>query len=242
MSATDLQPHPSNSVSTPELARRGAGASARWGRIALVCTVLIASGFVRSRQAERIKDELEKGVYSFPLTAIPAVMGPWKGEETEIDPRIARGTGARQVVTRRYVNQQTGVALDVIVLFGQAVDMYIHTPELCYPAAGYALAGGPDARTIPLEAGAAPFRALLYSKGEGAASDLQEVYYSWRYNGQWTPQVGLQKHFERIAGMYKVHLARRVTEHERRDFRNPCEGFLQWLLPEIERRIAGDGG
>ena len=37
--------------------------------------------------------------------------------------------------------------------------------------------------------------------------------------------------------MYKVHVARHVSERERRDVGNPCEAFLRELLPEIERRI-----
>jgi hypothetical protein len=51
--------------------------------------------------------------------------------------------------------------------------------------------------------------------------------------------MGTYKRFERIPGMLKVHLARRVTEHERRDIGNPCEAFLEALLPEVERRLAG---
>ena len=42
--------------------------------------------------------------------------------------------------------------------------------------------------------------------------------------------------------MYKVHLARRVTEQERRDVGNPCESLLEVLLPELERRLAADAG
>ena len=61
----------------------------------------------------------------------------------------------------------------------------------------------------------APFRSLVYAKGEGGPADLQEVYYSWWYNGRWTPDVGKQKQFERIPSMYKVHLARRVDGRAR---------------------------
>ena len=48
--------------------------------------------------------------------------------------------------------------------------------------------------------------------------------------------VATIKQFERVPGMYKVQLARRLTEQERRDVGNPCESLLEVLVPEIERR------
>jgi EpsI family protein len=238
MTATHLSTLPETSSVAPARAPIGARLGL-WVRVAIACGILLASGFIRSQQAVRIQSAIAAGLNdSFPLEELPMTLGPWQGEPTQIDEKIARGTGATQVVTRRYINQDTGVPVDVILLFGQAVGMYIHTPELCYPSAGFTLAGGPDARTIPTPSGAAPFRALVYSKGEGTAAQLQEVYYAWRYNGRWSPEVGKQKHFERISGMYKVHVARHVTENERRDVGNPCEAFLRVLLPEMERRMA----
>jgi EpsI family protein len=210
-----------------------------WTRVAVACALLIGSAGVRAWQARRIESTLAEGLrHKIELAALPLALGPWKGEPTQVDEQIARATGADEIVTRRYVNQSTGVAVEVILLYGPAVDMYVHIPELCYPAAGFTLLSGPEAKTVETQGLRLPFRSLVYAKGEGAQADLQEVYYTWRYNGRWTPEVGKQKHFERIPSMYKVHVARRVSERERRDVGNPCEAFLRELLPEIERRIT----
>jgi hypothetical protein len=247
MSATDL----TSSLSTPTqstssapsrpVARAGAG---RWTRVAVACAILLASAGVRWWQVRRIERELTEGRVRprIDLARLPMLMGPWKGESTALDPLIARATGADQIVTRRYVNQDTGVALDVILLYGPAVEMFIHSPEVCYPTAGFTLAAGPDARQVPAGPAKMTFRSLVYTKGEGAATDLQEVYFSWRYNNKWSPDVGKQKHFERIPSMYKVQVARRVSDHERRDVGNPCEAFLQELLPDLEQRISATRG
>jgi EpsI family protein len=234
MSLTETSPPPS--ITTRPRAR--SSSVGLWVRVALVCAVLIGSGVVRSRQSRRIEGQIARGLTeSFPLDTLPMTLGDWTGESTTLDEQIARGTGAKQIVTRRYVNKSTGVSLEVILLFGQAVDIYIHSPELCYPAAGFALVSGPDTRLIETSEGKAPFRSLVYGQGNGANS-LQEVYYSWRYNGRWTPEAGPRKHFERISGMYKVHIARRTTETEKRYEGNPSEAFLAKLLPEMERRMA----
>ncbi|MFO0951434.1 MAG: exosortase-associated EpsI family protein [Isosphaeraceae bacterium] len=239
MSLTDV----SKATAEPWTAElREANARGPWGRVALVCAILLASGGVRAWQADRIDREMKRGLESpLSLEDLPMQIGAWKGSPTEIDPQIARRTGGDQVVTRRYVNQETGVSVDAILLFGPAVEMYLHRPELCYPSAGYIQTAGPEDRAIPIDkTRSAPFRSLVYSKGEGAQSENVEVYYTWRYRGRWTPEVGKQKQFERISGMYKVHVARRVTGQERRDVANPNEAFLQALLQEMDRRMAAD--
>lgn len=243
MSATDLS-NPPPALSHPPSPRTDkAGrtrAAAAWSRVAVACVILLGSAGVRFWQARRIEADLAAGRRRprIDLDSIPMTLGSWKGEATRIDPQIARGTGADQIVTRRYVHQGTGVAVDLILLYGPAVEMYPHAPELCYPSAGFTLAAGPEEREIAAETWKAPFRSLVYAKGEGTALDAQEVYYSWWYQGHWTPNAGNQKHFERIPSMYKVHTARRIALGERRDVGNPSEAFLRDLLPEIERRMT----
>ncbi len=199
------------------------------------CVLLVASGVARGWQARRIENALETGrrVARLDLETVPNTLGPWRGEAFRIDEQIARGTGADQIVTRRYVNENTGAVVELILLYGPAGEMFIHSPEICYPSAGYELVAGPDLKEVDT----VPFRALAYRKGEGVSSDLQEVYYSWRHGGRWSPEVGIRKRFERIPSMYKVHVARKATARERRDIGNPCESFLTFLMPELRNRL-----
>jgi EpsI family protein len=244
MSATDLSTPLSSPSPTPAglrpAAARASGVIGTWLRVALVCGILLGSLAVRNWQGRRIEAYLTRTRFGprIDLEQIPMKLGPWDGTKTELDPMIARGTGADQAVTRHYVNHDTGAAIDVILLYGPAVNMYTHSPEVCYPAAGFATLAGPSVRTIKTGEGGVPFKSLVYSRGEGGVSDLQEVYYTWWYNGRWTPNVGPHKDFERIPNMYKVHLARRVTSAEKRDVGNPCELFLHELMPDMERRMS----
>jgi hypothetical protein len=166
-------------------------------------------------------------------------LGTWAGTPTEMDPRIVDATGSTDHVTRRYVDGRTGVILDVIVLYGPTSNVFIHSPELCYPKAGFASAGDTMSRQIPCPGGPVPFRSLAYTKGEGSQADRQEVYYSWRYNGRWSTSVSSPKESARIPGMYKVQVARRISPRESRAVSNPCESFLELLLPDLEARMTG---
>lgn len=237
MSVTDLTTEPGAAATSHASATRGMTAGT-WARVALVCALLAASGAIRWQQARRFQAVADASKESpFPLDALPLTVGAWRGEAAKLDDQIARATGATDHILRRYVNQATGVKVDVIVLYGPATSVFIHRPEICYPSAGYELAVAPTEHTVDAGTVRAPFRALVYVRGEGGQTERQEVYYSWRYHGRWSPDVGTFKQLERIPGMYKVHLARGVTDHEKRDVGNPSEAFLQEFLPALEQRV-----
>ena len=213
-----------------------------WVRLAVVAVILAASGGTRLWQEYRLVESLQRGRNSpFALADLPMTIDAWKGQNATMDPRIVRGSGSTDIVTRRYINQRTGVSLDVVILYGPTSDMFIHTPELCYPAAGFEILPGTVERPIAVEGTGAetvPFRSLAFTKGEGGLADTQEVYYSLFYDGRWTTQSTSPKASQRIPGMYKVQLSRRISTRERRDLDNPCEPFLASLVGEIEARMA----
>ena len=157
-----------------------------------------------------------------------------------MDPTIARATGSTDSAFRSYQHQTTGQRVSLIVLFGPSTEMYIHSPGNCYPAAGYQRIGGMKLRSIAAGGAAWPFYEMVYARGEGGKGDQQEIYCTWRYSEAWTPALTTQKGVERIPGMFKVQVARRVTDRELDllDIGNPCEAFLAYLMPELDRRIA----
>lgn len=204
----------------------------------LACALVLGSGAVRWWQARRVEDTLAVGRESrFPLDTLPMQLGDWKGDKTEIDPQIVARTGSNDLITRRYVNQTTGVALDVIVLHGPASDIFIHTPTVCYPQAGFSPLGDVSERAIRGPDGKLTFRSAAFAKGDPGKEDRQEVYFSWRYNGRWQTTVNRPKEMERVPGMYKVQVARPILPNESRTLDNPCEAFLEALIPVLEARI-----
>src|SRR4051812_18114697 len=152
MSITDVTVEPNVSARSLPQAQAQAGrhaAAARWVRVALACPLLVGSGGVRWWQARRVEAVLRDGREApFTLAELPMVLGDWRGEDTTIDPKIARRTGATDLVTRRYVDQRTGATLEAIILYGPTTEVYGHAPEVCYPAAGYEKVAGPEPHAI----------------------------------------------------------------------------------------------
>lgn len=225
----------------PDAPRRGRSAWL-WAQVGLAVLLLGTSAAGRAWQARRVDQMLRDGrVSPFSLTELPKTLGPWVGEDEKMDSAIARATGSTDSIFRSYQHRITGQKLSLIVLFGPSTEMYVHSPENCYPAAGFEKIEGPRYRAVasPAPAGSWPFFETVFSKGEGGQGEQQEVYCTWRYSEVWSPGLASPKGFERIPGMFKVQVGRRIKETEIQllDVDNPCEAFLAQLMPEIDRRI-----
>jgi hypothetical protein len=227
-------------ATSPWVNTRAARPALFWAQLGLVVALIAGSGLVRWVQWSKVSSTLAAGRNSpFPLKNIPLELGPWKGFEDKIDSEIARATGSTDRIFRTYTDRRTGVKLSVIVLYGPASDVYIHSPEICYPASGYAKIDGPNSLTIPSGRKAIPFRELVYAKGNAAFEERQHVYFTWsRGANEWSPAMPSPKQVERIPGMFKVHVARQMNEKEQLEGLDPCQDFLEVLMPDLERRVS----
>ncbi len=213
-----------------------------WASIGVA--LLACSGIVRGMQDRRF--EQEQGYLEdcpFSLASIPNTLGGWKvmgGEEKGLDALTLRITGSTDHILRTYVDELTGVTLSALVLFGPAVPVVPHTPEVCYPACGFVPVDESMTRPIKIDKkGTAPFRSAVYAKSGGRTILREEVYYSFRLGNDWSPDMGRGRKFPRKnPGIFKVQVQRRVVEGERRDRDEPIEQFLGLLVDDIERRVA----
>ena len=209
--------------------------------MAVAVALLAASAAGRAWQARRVDQALRDGrLPPFHVAEIPMTLGPWTGQDIPMDPQIAKATGSSEQIQRRYQNGVTGQYVDMIFLYGPSSDVFIHAPEVCYPAAGYDRLTGPNGRAVTSGDRKSEFGETVYTKGEGGTVDQQQVYCSWHHSGSWGPSMITRKGSERIPGMFKVQISRALTDREMdlRAVGDPCQSFLTALMPEIDRRIA----
>jgi hypothetical protein len=207
-------------------------------KVLLVVALVGASAGIRWIRAGRYADMLEAGALPpFPLDELPMVLGPWRGEDAKLDSEIARVTGASGIASRIYTDGRTGVKLNVIVLYGPAANIFIHSPEVCYPSSGFRLVEGPLIQNIPVGDKKVPFSSLLYEKGFGSVRDRRQVYYTWHHGQTWSPQFLTQKQVDRVPGIFKVHIDRKAGMYEQIDLNDPCIDFLKRLMVDLQQRI-----
>ena len=215
-----------------------------WIWALFACILLGTSGAVRAVQDRSHAEERNYvEVTPFPLKTLPSTLGVWRvipGGEQTLDDQTMQITGGTDYVLRTYVDDLTGVSLTVLVLFGPAEPVLPHTPQICFPASGYAAHGDTSDRQVKTEDGLkAQFRSAVYAKSGGRAMLREIAYHSFRLDGIWSPSIGEGRKFpRRNPGIFKVQVQRRVAEGERSDRNDPIEQFLTVLIPEIERKIA----
>jgi hypothetical protein len=220
-----------------------------WATIA--CLFLVSSAVVRFIQDRRHKEESNwTEDCPFPLDDIPRTLGHWTNsvDMPKLDSKTMLITGGKTSIIRTYTDESTGVRLVVLVLFGPTEPVIPHVPEVCYPANGFSKADESINRTIKYTftdasgkesaEQSADFRSAVYQK----VKILEGVYYSFRYNGVWSPNIANgQKLPRRTPGVFKVQIQRLMIPGESRDidkYPDPIEDFLKSLLPAMEHEIS----
>jgi len=241
--STTLAEGPTATQTSPARPRAGRV----WSRVALACALLAAAGAVRLYQGRQVDVLMKKGEKpAFPLSQIAKELPPWHvAYESTLPPEIARGAGSVDSVNRYYVDGRTGVPITALVLYGRALVMRDHAPQVCYPASGHVALDEPVRRTIEYTRpdgtpGKAQFLAQVFARGDGATAQRHMVYHSWYYNDHWTPDTAGPKQFQRVPGMYKLHVDRVAVPGEVPGDKDPCESLLRVLVPEMERHLAAN--
>ena len=189
--------------------------------VAITCLILGISGGARYWRGYQFYDLSNESRNSpFPLVELPKVVGAWRmdeGTEAPLDPEIARLAGATDHVTRQYTNGKTGQSAVVLVVYGLASVVSMHTPEVCYPAAGFTAVEtesvGDHEIKIPGVDKTAIYRQGFYSKSRAERSEYSESAYSFRHAGDWLPDASLRwKAFRYRPGVFKVQVSRTVTD------------------------------
>jgi hypothetical protein len=247
MIGIDVDPLAAHGGMPPAPAARPPGVRL-WRWVVLASALLGASGLVRGWQDRRFEAIMTRSDPApFPLKDLTTELTGWRyleGGDQRLDPQIARVAGSSDHVIRTYIDEVTGVAVTVLVIYGHGQFLSQHVPEVCYPNAGFTLGDDPFDREIPTGRGTlARFRSLAFAKGGGSADVRDEVYYSFRHDDRWYPDAaGDWKRFRHNPSMFKVQVQRRLAPRERRLVANPTEQFLARFLPVLEARIAQGAG
>ncbi len=215
-----------------------------WPLMIGACLLLATSGgirFWRESQFETIARENEK--CPFDLNELPKTLGTWhvdnEGTPPTLDAEIARIAGANAHVLRNYIDQKSGAVVLVLILYGKANSVFGHSPEICYPANGYQRVMPPVDHQFSDSTSRFPvrFRSAYFSKNVGAINRCEEVYYTFRHNEQWLPEVANEwKLFRYHPGMFKVLLQRPTTDPSTQN--SPTESLLREIVREVDVRIA----
>ncbi len=214
----------------------------KWCTIA--CVLLAISGAIRYGRDLQFRGVYNESVNSpFPLAELPKVLGSWQaveGSESQLDPETARTAGSSDHIIRDYLNTKSGERVSVFVLYGPAIKVFAHSPDACYPAAGYQTVPQSSVEgeiEIPGSATPAEYSKAYYVKNVGGASQYNEAVWTFRHDGKWLSDVKSQwKGFRYHPAMFKVQIDRPIMSIATES--GPSETITREIIREIEGRLA----
>jgi hypothetical protein len=180
------------------------------------------------------------------LARVPTTIGDWDGTPIELDPNQLPVTDPGEMLLRRYVNRVTGSSVTLFLTVGRPGPVATsHTPESCYPGAGFSYAVPTAARSIPTGPDGRPqqFRVATFSKTETASPLHVRVFWSWSATGAWQTPAYPRLTFARQRRLYKLYVIRPLLRPTEPLDDDPALSFIQALVPELDRALfAGPRG
>lgn len=137
------------------------------------------------------------------VQTLPLETRSWQGRTAPpIDPRVLEISGAAVIVSAAYRNRATADGVTVFLVGGWSRDVSVHTPDACYPGAGFTMEGRPYPFLIEYvpslpesgnrqadgtagEVRTAEFTTAVFTKAEPTGTVRLRVFWAWQDGSGW---------------------------------------------------------
>lgn len=174
----------------------------------------------------------------------PDRFGDWEAErEIEMDPKELAAAGAVGHIWRLYRNNRTKARISAFVVCALPYDASAHTPDRCYPGAGFEIGEAEHRVKIPL----GDNRAAEVLTGTFAKDGKTQRIY-WTYGVEGSKDDGrldwVAPQLPRIAlssepAVYKLYAMADQTRMGTSQSMVECEAFIAQLAPALDAALAG---
>jgi hypothetical protein len=209
--------------------------------VALVVGGTVVQGTLTERWAPASREALEQASRILE-DRFPDQFGEWEREmELESDPRELERAGAAGHVSLLYRNTRSKARVSAFVVCALPHDASGHTPDRCYPGAGFSVGESEHRLTIPLEDGrkAEAFTGTFVKSGQ-----TLRIFWTYGIPGRdgeldWiAPQIA-RIALNRQPAVYKLYAIADETRIGASQSMVECEQFIAQLLPALGTALAG---
>jgi len=204
--------------------------------IVLAVLLLVVGALKQGADSERWSTFPELDVYAKHLEVVPLDVGEWRGEEgAKIDDRSKQVAGVVGSVNRKFTNPTLNESVSVDLVSGRPHDMYFHTPDRCYPAAGFERGG--KQTQVKIDGVEGSFYTNTYIKTESSGIQNLRVYWAWSTDGTWTAPESFKWKYGGNPSIYKLYVMVPITSHDQSEDRNGATDFLRVFVPELKKTL-----
>jgi hypothetical protein len=174
------------------------------------------------------------------LDAIPLVAPHWRGRVQELDDEQAQ-TAARVGITkiaRRVFADESEQRVTALLMCGRFGPLSVHTPDVCYGAAGYAMYGRAERVEVkPEEGKAATMWVATFHRPRSPESPPLRVIWGWNAGQGWLAPGNPRWTFRMKPVLHKLYVTREMTSLDEPLSQEPCLALLRAWLPELDRTL-----
>jgi len=194
--------------------------------------------WVQGSWSERWGEHAELKIFAEHLRKIPMQIGDWSGKKTAEPSKqiqqVAGNVGTLSAEFRNQYNPDQWVKVDLVC--GRLQDVFYHTPDRCYPAAGFSAGGSPVRQVFDLPSGEAQFFTSTFQKHESAGSQNLRIYWGWCADGPWVAPDQEKWTFAGRKALYKLYIATEATGEQTSEH-NPASDFIKVFVPELQKAL-----
>lgn len=208
------------------------------GAAALVVGITVAQGYLTDRWKDKSVSKDLAAAAKLLEAEFPRKFGNWELErDLEGDPKELERAGAVGHVSRLYRNVRTKSRVSAFVVCATPHDASGHTPDRCYPSAGFEIAEQEHREVIQLGDGAT---AEAFSGSFKKPGESLRIMWTYAATGKWmAPQIA-RIELANFPAVYKLYAIVNETGLPRGEGTRIGLQFLSDLIPEFDRAIFAD--
>jgi hypothetical protein len=202
-------------------------------------SLILGSGFVSGLWTNRWGSSQELKTAADRLQHVPTAFGDWTGQAMVLDPQEVRDSDIEGYLAWRYVNRIDGGNVLVLLICGLPGPVAVHTPDVCYPGAGYEQSGPIVTESLDFgrSGDVAELNTALFRKDRASASLPLRVSWSWNAKGRWRVPANPRLSFAPNASLYKLYVVREMQSTDDQHEKESSRIFLRQFLPELQKAL-----
>ena len=197
--------------------------------------IMLISCVVQGTWRERWETFPELELFAKQLEKVPMVVGEWQGrDEEKSEERIRKIAGNEGELMRTYRNA-SGHEVRVSLICARLEDIFFHTPDRCYQAAGFEMQGEPQLEVFEIGDKTAEFFTTTFLKSEPAGTHSERGYWSWSGDGTWVAPTNQRLTFAGQRALFKLYVFTAVPPGNKKSGQEEYVGdFMRAFIPALE--------
>gem|GEM_PF-432667 len=199
---------------------------------------------VEARFSDRWHDSsVDAAEFGKRFAQVPMDIGSWHGEDLEVEEDVRNTAGAVNYVSRRYTEASTGSVVTLWLIVGHSRNVCRHTPNICYPNAGFTQESSILKFHLPLPDGKeAVFNTAKFEKADELSRHVERVFWSWNHpdRDRWEAPNSPRRTYGNSRALYKIYFTSSVLKGEETIEESVAVKFAKQMLPLINAALFGD--